>query len=347
MTTKDFLTDPNFVKWVNHPTLKSDAYWKNWMSVHPEHLSELKLARELLLRVRYKEIEVRPGTKRRILEDILNAPPPAQEPSTVRESNDKHVPISLWEKAGQFARIAAILLVIITFSWLIYQSQGPDPSPALSQTSSLIHKNTAPGEKMQLTLPDGTRVWLNSVSGLEFPAEFDTEERLVKLTGEAFFEVEKDSLRPFKVLAGQTVTEAVGTSFNINTRTSGKVNISLFTGKVKVDTPFDTQGVFLDPGSELKYDANLKTVTVNGFNPTAVIGWKDGRLIFTESTLPEAVRLLEDWYGVKIQLKNDEKIHWKYSGEYQRQTLDNVLNSMAYIQKFKYSIEGDKVELTF
>lgn len=347
METKDFLADPKFVKWVNYPDRELDTYWKNWMAAHPEHLPQLKLARELLLRVRYKEIEARPEAKKRILENILHAPPAAPNIAVQRQAREKRVRVGLWEKAGQLARIAAILFVAITLSWLVYPPQGSDPMPTLAQESPLVHKNTVPGEKLQLTLPDGTKVWLNSVSELEFPAEFDSEERLVKLSGEAFFEVKKDSSRPFKVHAEGTVTTALGTSFNINTKTSGRVNISLHTGRVKVEAPLVAAGVFLDPGRELQYDAHQERITVNGFNPTTVMGWKDGRLAFTESTLPEAVRLLEDWYGVKIQLNNAEKIDWKYSGEYQNQTLDNVLNSMAYIQKFKYNIEGNKVEFKF
>lgn len=347
MTTKDFLTDPSFIKWVNHPDPESDAYWKNWMAAHPEYLPQLKLARELLFRVRYKEIEVRPGAKRQILENILHAPPAAPNTSDPLGSRNKQVRVGLWEKAGQLARIAAILLVAISLSWLAYSPQELNPTRTLAQESSLIQKSTAPGQKLQLTLPDGTRVWINSVSELEFPAEFDAEERLVKLSGEAFFEVEKDPRRPFKVLAGGTVTTALGTSFNINTKAPSGVNVSLHTGRVKVEAPLIVEGVFLDPGRELQYDAHQERVTVNGFNPTTVMGWKEGRLVFAEASLPEAVRLLEDWYGIKIQLNNADEIDWKYSGEYQKETLDNVLNSMAYIQKFKYNIEGNKVVFKF
>src|SRR5690606_32399718 len=114
MTTKDFLTDPGFIKWVNHPDRESDAYWKNWMAAHPEHLPQLKLARELLLRIRYKEIEARPGAKRRILEDILNAPPSTANTAVQRQDRDAQGSVGLWEKAGQLARIAAILLVAIS-----------------------------------------------------------------------------------------------------------------------------------------------------------------------------------------------------------------------------------------
>lgn len=347
MKTDDFLADPKFVKWVNHPDGESDTYWKNWMAAHPEQLPQLKLARELLLRIRYKEIECRPGAKRRILENILHTQPSAPTATVQGKSRNAQVRVGLWEKAGQLVRIAAILLVAFLVSWLVYTPQGLDPTPTLAQERPLIHKYTAPGEKLQLTLPDGTRVWLNSVSELEFPAEFNADQRLVKLSGEAFFEVEKDPRRPFTVLAAGTVTTALGTSFNINTKASGMVNVALHTGRAKVEAPLVAEGLFLDPGRELQYDAHQERVTVNGFNPTTVLGWKDGRLAFNESTLPEAVRLLEDWYGVKIQLKNAEEVDWKYSGEYQNQTLDNVLNSMAYIQKFKYKIEGNKVEFKF
>jgi transmembrane sensor len=343
MVTKDFLADPKFVKWVNYPDKESDAYWKNWMASHPEYLSELKLARELLLRVRYREIEPRTGAKERVLANILNAPLAGPEAS--RQPGRRAV--GLWEKLGQLTRIAAILTLAFLLSWLAY---SPDEIPALHASGDelpMIHKSTAPGEKLQFTLPDGTRVWLNAVSELEFPVKFGSGDRLVKLSGEAFFDVERDPDRPFKVVAEGTVTTALGTSFNINTKTSGGVNISLFTGKVKVEAPWVAEGVFLEPGRELQYHRKEERVTVSGFDLKQVKGWKEGRLIFSEASLPEAVRMLEEWYGVTISLHREGEVEWRYSGEYQNQPLDNVLNSMAYIQKFKYTIAGNKVEFNF
>lgn len=346
MNTKDFLTNHIFIKWVNHPDRELNAYWKDWMAANPEQLPQLKLARELLLRVRYQEIEARPGAKGRILDNILNSPPAPAMP--VEEAKARPRPlVDVWGSAGQFVRVAAILLVIITLSWLASSSGKTASTPILAEERAVIQKSTAPGEKLQLTLSDGTKVWLNAVSELEFPADFGTEERLVTLSGEAFFDVAKDPNRPFKVLAKGTVTTALGTAFNVNTKTAGNINISLVTGRVKVEAPWVVEGVFLDPGQELHYSLEDERLAINRFDAKQVIGWKEGRLVFAESNLPDAVKRLEEWYGVTVALDNAEEVKWKYSGEYQNQTLDNVLNSMAYIQKFKYTIEGNKVEFKF
>jgi transmembrane sensor len=347
MKTKDFLSDPGFIKWVNHPDRESDAYWKNWMAAHPEHLPQLKLARELLLRIRYNEIEPRPGAKGRILENILTTPVTTAVASVPHHGRHDHPSFGLWGKMEPWTRVAAILAVGLLVSWLAYIPKADTTMPVLAEEIKMIHKRTAPGEKLQLTLPDGTRVWMNSVSELEFPVEFNEEERVVRLSGEAYFEVEKDSIRPFRVHAEGTVTTAVGTSFNVSAKNLSRVNISLLTGRVKVEAPLLSEGFYLDPGQDMQFEPEIEKISIQGFNAGRVIAWKEGKLIFTEASLSEAVKKLEEWYGVSIHLENAKAIKWRYSGEYHNQTLDNVLNSMAHVQKFRYKIKGNKVEFKF
>jgi|SRR5690606_15600018 len=344
MKTEDFLTNTNFVKWVNHPDGESDAYWKKWMAAHPEQLAQLKLARELLLRVRYQEIEPRSGAKGRILNDILHAPVTRSSPSVSYDDRHDRPYRGLWGKMEQWVRVAAILAVGLLLSWLLNTQKGDTAMPVLAQEIKTIQKSAVPGEKLQLTLPDGTKVWLNSVSELQFPAEFNAEERTVWLSGEAYFEVERDPTRPFRVHAGGTVTTALGTSFNINTKNLSRVNISLLTGRVKVEAPVLSEGFFLDPGQDMQFEPEMEKISIQGFNPGRVIAWKEGRLVFTEASLSEAVKTLEEWYGVTIHLENAKGSKWKYSGEYENQTLADVLNSMAHVQKFRYHIDGNKVE---
>jgi len=348
MTTKDFLTNHTFVKWVNHPDKETDTYWKNWMADNPEHLSQLKLARELLLRTRYKEFEPSTGAKQRILENILNSPAPAPVQYAKRRQSYTQFCGKIWHSAGQLTRIAAILLLSVSLGWLALSHNTTVVSaPNVAEESPRLQKSTDPGEKLQVILPDGTRVWLNSVSEISFPERFDASERVVLLSGEAFFEVEKDPLRPFRVVANETVTTALGTSFNIEAKRSDKVKVSLFTGKVKVRASSGAENLFLTPGQELRFDKQLGDIRIDAFNLREVSAWRDGRILFKDAALPEVVELLEDWYGVKIHLHNAEGVDWQYSGEYKNQTLDNVLNSLAYIQKFKYTIREKNVEFKF
>jgi len=350
MTEQDFLTNQKFVKWVNHPDRESDAYWKAWMAAHPEHLPSLKLARELLMRIRYKDIEPRAGAKQRILHNILQstqATKPASVEAIVPKENRVKPRVAIWDKIDQFQRIAAILLVSFSLAWLAIPPKGSKTSELMAELIPNIERTTSAGEKLQITVPDGTRVWLNSVSTLEFPERFDSLERWVRLSGEGFFDVGKDSLRPFNVITDGMITTALGTSFNINDKSSEGIKVSLLTGKVKIKATESSEDVFLDPGQELKYDKDLERISISSFNSEDVVAWKEGKIVFKDAKLVEVVDILEDWYGITINVKNGESVDWKYSGEYSNQSLENVLNSMAYIQKFKYTIHEKNVEFKF
>lgn len=341
---EDFLVDPKFVQWVYHPTADLDAYWRAWREAHPEQLSDLKLARELLLRMRYKEPVPRPGAKQRILNNIMQRReiiPAARHERYLRPKT------SLWERISQWQRIAAIFLVTLLLAWLAFPHHSHRPAGPVAEEIPVLRKTTAPGEKLQVTLPDGSRIYLNAVSSLEFPEQFDALERRVVLSGEGYFEVEHDSLRPFRVVSNGTVTTALGTSFNINGKSADDVRISLLTGKVKVKTTADSEHVFLDPGQELHFDREREVISVKEFSSGEVTAWKDGRIVFRDASLPEVVKVLEEWYGVNIHLENQRALEWKYSGEYSRQTLEDVLNSLSYVQKFDYTINGKNVAFKF
>lgn len=343
MTKEDFLTDHRFIKWVNNPNPELDAYWKTWMDTHPQDLSELKLARELLLRVHYKPLKPREGAKQRVLHNVFShsKPSPAFPPS--KDQTGKY----WWIRLNQFQRIAAILLVGLALTWLVFPHQTPLSQNHVAEAVPPIQKTTVAGEKLQFILPDGSKVWLNAVSTITFPAHFDALERRVFLSGEAYFEVEKDIVRPFRVVTGEVVTTALGTSFNINNKEKNNIEISLLTGKVSVSTGNNAEDSLLDPGQRLMYDPEAGEQQLSEFDPLEAVAWKNGQIIFRDASLEEVVKVLEDWYGVSIHLKNAKAVDWKYSGEYSNQSLKNVLGSLSYTQKFNYSIDDKTVEFKF
>lgn len=94
------------------------------------------------------------------------------------------------------------------------------------------------GERFNLTLSDGTQIWLNGESSLRYPVNFTTEKRIVTLTGQAYFEVSKDEEHPFIVITQNMNIEVIGTSFDVNSYPDSELNtMTLVTGKVKVTTP--------------------------------------------------------------------------------------------------------------
>ncbi|WP_158859371.1 FecR family protein [Lunatibacter salilacus] len=348
LSIQDFLTNPEFVEWVKNPTKQLDDYWTKWIKANPDQLSTLKLAREFLMRVQYNEIRADEGTKEQILTDLLKTPSRKSDSSSTKvlplaQPNKKTNYFNL----SQLHRIAAILILGLGLAWLLIPSEFFDISQTHLDEIATLTKFTQPGEKLRLTLKDGTKIWMNAATEIQFPERFDTLERRIVLTGEAYFEVAKDSVRPFIVETNGLSTTALGTSFNITTKNEGRIYVSLLSGKVKISSTSDQEDIFLDPGKELRYSTNDRKLQVRAFDIDQVMAWKEGNLVFEDATLLSVVKQLEDWYGVKIQIENGERIRWKYSAEYKNQTLEDVLNSLSYIQQFEYSLDGKQVKFKF
>ncbi|WP_339901493.1 FecR domain-containing protein [uncultured Cyclobacterium sp.] len=186
---------------------------------------------------------------------------------------------------------------------------------------------------------------MNSNSEFSFPEKFGNKERKVFLEGEAFIEVEKDSLRPFRVVAQGLTTTALGTSFNIREKGEKGIRISLVTGKVKIKNVSTSEDIYLNPGEELYRDPVTGEKNIRKFNTQTIASWKDGTILFEKSNLLEVVAILENWYGVKIAVQNPENASWEFSGEYHKQSLENVLKSMGYVQNFEYDLDGKNVTI--
>ncbi|WP_232834916.1 FecR family protein [Pleomorphovibrio marinus] len=344
---EDFLTHPEFIRWVRQPDKELEAYWDQWRKANPEQLPSMRLAKEILLRTKFDQPEPLVGMREEVLQQVLREREKSTPSASTIASKKKHSWTSFfWDGLGQMSRVAAILVASIGLVWLFAPVSQVEIEPQIVQLEeNLIKKVTGPGEKLQFTLADGSRVWLNSSSEVEFPEKFGKEQRLISLKGEAYFEVERDSLRPFKVNTEGLVTTVLGTSFNVNARDAGKTRVALVSGKVKVSSAH--QQVALAPGEMLNFDEATATLDVSGFDPAKLLGWKEGVLQFHKASLREVKEGLEEWYGVEILLKNGEGVRWQFSGEYRQQTLEEVLESMSYIQGFNYKINDKSVNLTF
>lgn len=344
---EDFLTHPEFIRWVKRPDNELDAYWNQWRNANPELLPSLRLAKEILLRTDFGHIEPPQGMKDDILQQVLRQ----REPHILYLPNPNPIRPSVsagyaWYRFGQLGRVAAILVASLVLGWMLTPVVNDKMEPLLAeQKETVLQKQTAKGEKLQLTLADGTKVWLNSSSEVTFPEKFDDNYRRVSLVGEAYFEVVRDSLRPFVVETWNLETRVLGTSFNVNARNKERIAVALVSGKVDVISP--QRSVSLHPGEMLDFDNTSASFEVAAFNYTQVVGWKDGILKFHRASLGEVKTALEEWYGVEIMLNNAAGIYWQFSGEYSEQTLEEVLESISYIKDFNYQIEDKTIRLTF
>jgi ferric-dicitrate binding protein FerR (iron transport regulator) len=220
-------------------------------------------------------------------------------------------------------RIAAVLAFVALVPWAgvtVFEAMwGPTPA------SDWTEKSTLPGERWMVTFVDGSRVTLNAGSSLRFPRAFAERSREVILTGEAYFEVARDTARPFSVRSGELRTTVLGTSFNVNAfPEEGQIIVSLLEGQVCVSGAETTEGprsVMLRPSQQLVYDRADQTVTVAVANVQQAVGWKDDQLRFDHQPLSKILTTLERTYGVRFELADTSYHSRRYSANFNKASL--------------------------
>jgi len=186
---------------------------------------------------------------------------------------------------------------------------------------------TPRGGQYQLTLSDGSKVWLNAASSLRFPASFTGKERKVALTGEAYFEVAKNASIPFKVsVSGKAEVEVLGTHFNVNAYSDeAAVNTTLLEGSVKVIVPATRESRIIAPGEQAQLHDNGQININKNANMERAMAWKNGTFNFSNEDFAMVFRQLSRWYDVDVVIKGElPKRH--FTGEIPRSlALEEVL----------------------
>ncbi|WP_345949731.1 FecR domain-containing protein [Mucilaginibacter sp. PAMB04274] len=181
-----------------------------------------------------------------------------------------------------------------------------------------------------LLLPDGTKAWLNAASSITFPTAFTGKNRVVKITGEVYFEVVHNARQPFQVkAAGQTV-EDIGTSFNINAYADEpEVSTTLLEGSAKVINV--TQSVVLKPGQQALSNTG-SSISVKQADVAAIMAWQKGLFKFKDADLRLVMRQLARWYNVEVRYEGNIP-NRKFSGEVTRNLkLSQMLEVLSYYQ---------------
>ena len=177
---------------------------------------------------------------------------------------------------------------------LVYEKRG-------AQEKAVYHTLRVPvGGEYHLVLSDGTQVWLNSASEFHYPTRFDGDIREVSFSGEVYFEVAKDSLRPFVVRAGDVRVKVLGTSFNVSAYPDEeRVVATLVEGSVALET--ESEDVVLRPGEQAVWDCASGKVEVNEVDASVCVSWVKGRFEFEDLSLEEITRQLSRWYDVSFE----------------------------------------------
>lgn len=201
--------------------------------------------------------------------------------------------------------------------------------------------STVKGQQYQVVLPDGSRVWLNAASAITYPANFaNLKNRMVQLSGEAYFEIAKDKSHPFIVKTDKQQVEVLGTHFNINSYGDEKATkTTLLEGSVKVSS--DKGDRVLLPGQQSALIKNALQVRNADVNET--VAWKNGDFVFNNEEFGSILRQLSRWYNVEIiDHGNHEDLH--LSGTISRsKNMSVVLKALEVTGGVKFKIEGKTV----
>lgn len=248
-------------------------------------------------------------------------------------------------RSNYFSKIAAAIALLVAFAGLTYLI-FPELQ-TLNQSLRIVKSNPS-GQKSTHFLPDGSKVYLNAESSISYLTDFEGSLREIELNGEAYFEVAKNAEKPFVVKSKSLSTTAIGTAFNVRAyATENRLEISLTEGKVKVESENLKEGVYLKPGEKLAYSSKSRTASKVQFDQDEITGWKNGLIKFNDADYLEVKNRLERWFGVKIKSDKSPSSDWRYTGAFENQSLEMILEGMKLTKNFEYRMERKTVEIMF
>ncbi len=249
---------------------------------------------------------------------------------------DKEIPDSIDAYAA---------LIVNNDGELVYQAKGEHEQNQPEVKNKIV---TDIGGEYSFVLSDGTKVWLNALSEIEFPVNFKGEKRIVNLKGEAYFEVKQDSKRPFIVHSLNQTIQVLGTSFNIKAYENDRnIYTTLIEGSLAVGSGGST--VMLKPGMESVCQRETNEITTSVANTDFATAWRTGYFMFNNADLDEILKVLSRWYGVSFIYDKPLAGSNTFSGRFSKYgDISTTLNSINLTggPKFKIDSEGKTIHIT-
>lgn len=248
-------------------------------------------------------------------------------------------------RLGWIKYAAAILLMVVSVGYLSYKGGQNEIQSSFGD----IVIATPQGSRTQLSLPDGSKVWLNAGSRISYSQGFGYIDRLVKLVGEGYFEVAHNEKLPLSVVSENVCVKVLGTKFDFRDYpTDAEAIVSLTEGSVAMcskKNPDENQ--LLKPGQRAMVDKTSGRIRVEGYEVANSMKWTNGRLLFDGEPLPDIVKTLERSYNVKITIADCNLRKLRFYGDFirQEQTLVEVLDALASTGKLSYERNGKNVTI--
>jgi transmembrane sensor len=295
-------------------------------------------------------------------------------PAGVQATTTKYAPV----RKSRFFGILSIVIIGVTVAcgWLfLYPARNRQASSSIPiqdlTVPALNEVVTANGSRTRLTLPDGTKVWLNAGSRLAYDKTFGSGRRDINLTGEAFFDVAKNSQQPFIIHTQRMDLRVLGTTFNVKSYAADRTTeATLIRGSIAISVrnrPNET--IILKPNQKLVVTSDqtkLRSLHAGqsrqAVDSTAQISirppsyeqntgamietsWVDNKFIFQNEDFGTLSKDLERWYGVNIRLTDPTQADWRFTGNFEKENIRQALDALKLTAKFNYIIQENQIQI--
>lgn len=345
-SSEELAQDDFFIKWVKHPDLNSETFWKDWQEVHPYKREDVKIARRLVL--------------------YLN------QMSPITDTDVSEVKDAIFERIGEspssrkgiyWVAAASVLLAVVSFFWFFNKSSVESNYTAQVQSASsayeLIEVKNTKNKPMVVNLSDGSSVVIEQGSKLSYPKVFAGNIREVFFTGEGFFEIARNEKAPFIVRSNKITTKVLGTSFIIkSTESEENAKVIVRSGKVAVYTSDESttkvlletsalEGLVLTPGEEATYTRTSKAVTNSEkivVSNTAATEKKPIQ-IFEDTQIKQVFNSLEEYYPIEVIYDQEKLGSCPITARLTDEPLLVKLDLICKAIQAEYTIEDNKVHI--
>jgi ferric-dicitrate binding protein FerR (iron transport regulator) len=388
MRYTDFLNDPRFIRWQLIPDEETNRYWEELLRQHPEWKSEMDeaisylkqkamsrndlsdLEREWLLHSIQSASVQQKRKKQRLIYRLSAAAAllllltvtgiylfttdknnftsiPGTELITGEMLQSKDIRLITGQEAINFQEDIEVLLNEAG-SAAITQQNKEVKTVEINRTplSSLI---VPYGKRSTLTLADGSKVWLNSGSILEFPPTFREGKREIRLlTGEMYIEVAHDRKRPFLVHTSDFGVRVYGTSFNIATYGDAAPEVVLVEGSISLKKTDRKEEMMIHPNERVSFDPSTGSFSKTAVNVDSYISWKDGYLSLDKTPMTELLKRIERYYNLSFNYDQDVNLQKRTcTGKiFLSDNLDNVMTTIALLSSTRYENVNNRIYIT-
>jgi len=354
MNIEDLLSDESFINYCKGSSPGDIAFWENYVTVNPGRRAMVEHAKEKYIQLfnalAQADLEEQVDRLKNSIDQADGAPVIQMEKFEKRKRG-RVLPLLL-------KITAAAMLIVGLFFTLNYFVTG-------KKDNTIKTYAAAYGERKTIQLPDGSNVTLNAGSNIKINEKFGIGTRDVYLEGEAFFEVKHDTSLPFIVHTPVMDVKALGTAFNVKAYLNEKTTeTSLLRGLVEVTLKEDNDlKMLLYPNQKIEWkhlgantvntsaapakkinalnvtDSLKKKLVANNNGDIKEIAWKENKLVFDDEEFDNIAVLLERWYGAKINFKDTSIRNYRFTGTYEKEDLNTVLDFLKESRSFNYTIE--------